>query len=483
MPQLNERNVRHLLRRTEFVDRQSRVDELLQAESFAAAVDNVLDVPTNPPSVVFQETDPDKNWHRSQELAHFWLDRMATTSPRPMQEKMALFWHGHLVSAFNKIGSGELMRDQIDLYRRDGLGDFRAMVKKMSVQVAMLRYLDNNRNEAESPNQNFARELMELFLLGVGNYTEADVEAATAAWTGHSDNWETDEYVWRDDLPKKPWTPIYHDSSVKQLLGRTINEGEEPRDHGDETIDVILGNGVVPGGPEGADNVENHGRRTRDVAAEFLSRKLWIDFGNQEPPEDVIEAMRKALVAADFEIRPWVRTMLLRSEFYADEVLNGLVRSPIDWVVSVLYALDLPSQDNTPMWLLAGTGQKILEPPNVSGWKTNSYYVNASAMAARANMSASFAWRAHHDFWGDGGYLQFRNGRLTRDELSDSNGWPDYVPTMSSEQVIDNIAALMEIRISDASRRRLIDHVDAGGLGERADAVLLTLLAPELHTA
>ena len=92
-----------------------------------------------------------------------------------------------------KVGSAELMQEQIDLYRREGLGDFRAMVKTMSVQVAMLRYLDNNRNEARSPNQNFARELMELFLLEVGNYTEADVEAATAAWTGHSHNWETGE--------------------------------------------------------------------------------------------------------------------------------------------------------------------------------------------------------------------------------------------------------------------------------------------------
>ena len=102
------------------------------------------------------------------------------------------------------------------------------MAKTMSTQVAMLRYLDNNRNEAESPNQNFARELMELFLLGVGNYTEADVEAATAAWTGHSDNWETGEYVWRDDGPKHPWEPMYHDSSVKRFLGVTINDGGDP---------------------------------------------------------------------------------------------------------------------------------------------------------------------------------------------------------------------------------------------------------------
>ena len=151
----------------------------------------------------------------------------------------------------------------------------------------MLRYLDNNRNEADSPNQNFARELMELFLLEVGNYTEADVEAATAAWTGHSDNWQTGEYVWLDHLPKERWTPIFHDSSVKQFLGRTINSGGDPRRHGDETIEVILGNGVVP---PGADKAHNRGRPTRLVAAEFLSRKLWVDFANQLPPSAVIAA-------------------------------------------------------------------------------------------------------------------------------------------------------------------------------------------------
>jgi len=480
VPQLNERNVRHLLRRTEFVDRQSRVDELLQASSFAAAVDDVLDVPSNPPSVSFQETSPDLEWVRAQELSHFWLDRMATTSPKPMQEKMALFWHGHLVSSFQKVDRAGKMREQIDLYRRDGLRNLRTMVKEMSVGVAMLRYLDNNRNVADSPNQNFARELMELFLLEVGNYTEADVEAATAAWTGHSDIWETGEYVWRDDEPKQPWTPIYHDSSTKQFLGRTINNGGDPRRHGDETIDVILGNGVVP---NGADKVENRGRQTRAVAAEFLSRKLWNDFGNQEPPGAAIAAMRDAFIGADFEIRPWVRTMLLRDEFYTDAVKDGLVRSPIDWTVSMLYALNLRSADHTPMYLMEGTGQVILRPPNVSGWKTNGYFVNASAMSARADIAQHFSWRAQRDYWEDGGYLQFRNGRLTREQLIDASPWPDYVPTMPSADVIDNMTTMMEVQISSESRRQLIAHLERSERWERNDALYLILLTPELHTA
>ena len=182
-PPLTEGNVRHLLRRTEFVDRPERVAQLLDLGSIEAAVDDVLAVPISPPSVAF--TAPaDRDWERGQDLTHFWLDQMARDSPRPFQERLAFFWLGHFCSEFGKVGSSMLMREQIDLWRRQGLGNIRMLATTMSTQVAMLRYLDNNQNKKSSPNQNFARELMELFLLGVGNYTEADVEASTAAWTG-----------------------------------------------------------------------------------------------------------------------------------------------------------------------------------------------------------------------------------------------------------------------------------------------------------
>ena len=103
---------------------------------------------------------------------------MAVDSARPFQERMAFFWHSHFCSDLGKVGSAVLMREQIDLWRREGLGNIRSLATTMSTQVAMIRYLDNNQNKASSPNQNFARELMELFLLGVGNYTEADVESS-----------------------------------------------------------------------------------------------------------------------------------------------------------------------------------------------------------------------------------------------------------------------------------------------------------------
>ena len=168
-----------------------------------------------------------------------------------------------------RSGRAELMQQQIDLFRYQGHGQPAVAGEAMSTQVAMIRYLDNNDNRRTSPNQNFGRELMELFLLGVGNYTEADVEASTAAWTGHTDNWETDAYVWRAD---------WHDNTTKTFLGRDDQPRQGaggPEAHGHEVIDTMLGAGKVPAA---ATNVANRGRETRAVSAEFISRKLWTFF-------------------------------------------------------------------------------------------------------------------------------------------------------------------------------------------------------------
>ncbi len=466
MPAFNEANVRHLLRRTEFVDRPARVAELLALPTFEAAVDNVLATEVNPPSVVFRAED--RNWRRGEHLTHFWLDRMAHDSSRPIQERMAFFWHGHLVSEFGKVGSAELMREQIDLYRRDGLGNVRNLVTAMSIQVAMLRYLDNNENRATSPNQNFARELMELFLLEVGNYTEADVEAATAAWTGHTDDWETDLYEWRAD---------WHDGSVKQFLGQTINNGGDPTLHGFETINVILGNGIIPAGAEKA---HNRGRPSREVAAEFLSKKLWQEFADTAQPASAMAAMRDTLVANDFAIRPWVRRMLLLDEFYTDAAKTGLVRQPTELLVAYLVASGQRSEHASPLWLMEGTGQRLLFPPNVSGWKPNGYWINASAMERRASIAQRFLYRMLDGYWDEGGVVQMAGGSVSREDII---ARVDQVPVMSDAQVVDTFLSLMHLQLPEPTRSTIINHIAAGSVWNRTDALLLILLAPEMHVA
>jgi uncharacterized protein (DUF1800 family) len=284
-------DVAHLLRRTEFVARSERVTTLVGLPSLAAAVDDVMAVPGSPGGPTMTAS---AEWERSEQFMRFWFDRMAHDSPRPFQEKMALFWHGHFCSDLPKVGSADLMADQIGLFRWFGLGNFRNLAISMATQPAMLRYLDNNKNLASSPNQNFARELLELFLLGVGNYNEADVEAATAAWTGHTDDYVAKSYVWRPD---------WHDGRPKPFLGATINNGGDPVHHGAETIHVALSTGRVP---LDAAKAANRGRWTREVAAEFMSRKLWYFFAGTEPSPDVIAGLRAVALDNNFEVRPWV---------------------------------------------------------------------------------------------------------------------------------------------------------------------------------
>jgi uncharacterized protein (DUF1800 family) len=389
---------------------------------------------------------------------------MAHDSSRPIQEKMGFFWHGHFCSDMSKAGSAELMREQIDLFRRDGLGNMRTLAVDMSTQVAMLRYLDNNQNRRTSPNQNFARELMELFLLGVGNYTEADVEAGTAAWTGHTDRWDTDEYVWRGD---------WHDGAAKSFLGRTINVGGDPRDHGAETIQVILGNGTVPAG---AAVTANRGRPTRDVAAEFVTRKLWAEFAGTDIPAAVLTAGRQAAVGSDFEIRPWVRALLVRPEFYTDAVKRGRVRTPVEYVVGCLVATGRRSAEATPIWLMDGMGQRPLFPPNVAGWKHNGYWINASAMAARTEASRSFIWRSMMGYWGGDGLIHLKNGTLSQTQLQDGYG-------SDPAGAVDRMLELMGVELSAGSRAALVTMSGACSRWERTDLLPLILITPDFHMA
>ncbi|MEL6891588.1 MAG: DUF1800 family protein [Actinomycetota bacterium] len=481
MPAFNEANVRHLLRRTEIIDRPERVQHLLGLGSMAACVDDVLDVDTSPPSASFAGLGENEGWFKGVRLAEHWLDRMAD-APRPFGERMAFFWHGHIPSDLGKVGSAELMREQIDLWRRDGVnGDVSSMVKEMSLQVAMLRYLDNDRNFANSPNQNFARELMELFLLGVGNYTEADVEAATAAWTGHTAPWDTGVYEFLPPAPAdRPWE-AGHDPTPQNFLGRRVNDSGRPNDEaGFETIEVILGSGplgsgTVPVGP-------NAGRPTAEVAAEFLSKKLWQEFAEADSggvPAGVMNALRTSLLAGNpnrFEIRPWVRTMLLRDEFYSGAVKNGLVRQPFEYSVALMIATGLPAEFGASLGLMDRAGQRPLYPPNVSGWRPNGYWVNASAMEARNRMVQGVLWRVGDGTWGgDNGYIDLPGGRITRAQMGE-----DSVPAW-----VDRLIAATRLEVPASTRSTCINHLNDSGVHpwQRLDALMLILLAPEMHLA
>ena len=353
-------DIAHLLSRSGFGGSAAQIAALVPG-GYAAAVDQVLDTTNAPADNAPPElTDPAKgDWERWVATTQWWLDRMAT-SATPIVEKMTLFWHGHFVSANAKVPMTELYA-QNALFRSGGLGNFQTLCEAVAVQPAMLHYLDNDSNVKGSPNLNFARELMELFTLGVGNYTEADILASARAWTGHGVNETTHTYEFHS---------ARHDTDPKTFMGVTQNWD------GPQIIDFICTNPTV-----------------RLVMARFISRKLWAYFAAPgTPPAGVVEALADVFIANNLEITPVLRALFLRPEFLSTAVRQGLVRPPIDWVVAVLRATGMSAGLVNPQWYLEQMGQQPFNPPNVSGWRPNAYWLSTTAATARAGFARNVAY-------------------------------------------------------------------------------------------
>jgi uncharacterized protein (DUF1800 family) len=233
----------------------------------------------------------------------------------------------------------------------------------------------------------------------------------------------------------------------------------------------MLGTGTIP-----SQAPKNAGRPSKEVAAEFLSRKLWIEFAGTEPPAAVLTALRNAAIANDFEIRPWLKVLFTRDEFYSPAVKQGLVRSPVEFVVALLHATGRRSAAATPLWLMQGMGQRPLFPPNVSGWKHNGYWVNASAMAKRTETVRSIIWRSMQGYWGGDGLLHLKNGTIARNDVQET--WRD-----QPLKVIDEILRLADLELTPGTYEALADFARNSERWELSDLFHLVMFAPELQVA
>jgi uncharacterized protein (DUF1800 family) len=425
----------HLLRRTEFVVRPERVTAL-SGLTRAQAVDDILDVsPT--PLVLPAFLDHDisgQGYDQWVYAVQWWLDRMVD-APKPFQEKMTWFWHGHFCSSWDKVSSARLMMEQNNLFRNSGLGNFRALTQTMALQPAMLIYLDNRENVESSPNQNFARELMELFTLGVGNYSEDDVTASARAWTGHGVDWQTDLYV---------FTGGDHDYGLKTFMGQTRNWD------GPDIINYLLQENTT----------------TKMIACKFLTRKLWEFLAYQNPSPALVAQLAQVLFDNDMVVLPWVKAILNHDEFYTATAMQGLVRSPVDFVVAIEYYTGLRGTDLNPQWYMDGMGQEPFNPPNVAGWKTNGYWVNTSLFGKRAEFARDVTWHLRQN---------------------DAN---TIAAGHTADQEIDAAAAMFGLNVSATTRTALTDFVTVQranepwvGWWESTNMLTMAMLTPEMHVA
>lgn len=279
-------------------------------------------------------------------LQVWWLNRMLTASP--LQEKMTLYFHGHFTSRGTPLFPW-ITYNQNALFRKYALGNLRDLTKDVSKDAAMLIYLNGNQNVAAHPNENYARELMELFTLGVDRYTENDVRESARAWTGWRVVNRTDTVSFDSSL---------HDSGSKTFLGRTGNFG------GDDIVDIIFAQ------PQCA----------RFFAASLLS---WLVYNNPEP--QLVDSVAALLRKHDFELAPVVGAILSSNVFYSARAYRALVKSPVEFVVGTYKALGLKAVDATALPALQQMGQRLFFPPNVAGWPGGQNWLTSGTMLARQN--------------------------------------------------------------------------------------------------
>jgi len=280
----------------------------------------------------------------------WWLRRMVVTA-RPLEEKMTLFWHGHFTSGFREVRDWHLMVEQNDLFRRHALGDFGDLLLEVSRDGAMLRYLDNARNEKAHPNENYARELLELFALGEGNYTERDIREAARAFTG----WGLDPDGFR-------FYPRRHDSGKKTIFGK---RGEFD---GDDVIRLLLA----------------HPKSSRHLAL-----RLWEFFVAPDPDEGTVEAVAALVRKHHFELREVMRSILRSDAFYSEGARFAKIKSPVELVVGSVRALEIESVNPSGLYHACRLmGQNLFQPPNVKGWDGERRWITTSTLFARYNFAA-----------------------------------------------------------------------------------------------
>jgi len=281
------------------------------------------------------------------ELRSWWITEMLVT-PSPLTEKMTLFWHNHFVSSQQKVRSPQLMYRQNALLRRHALGNFGDLLHGIARDPAMVIYLDSASNRKGQPNENFAREVMELFTLGEGHFTERDVKEAARAFTGWGIDPDRGEFVFR---------PRAHDDGVKTVLGRTGNLD------GDAVLGILL---------------------AQPQTAELVAAKLWREFVSPDPDPGEVRRVAAVLRESGYEIRPALRALLTSDAFYAPNNRAALIKSPVELVVGTLRQFSFQTGEPLPFVLgVAALGQNLFAPPNVRGWPGGEMWINSTTLLAR----------------------------------------------------------------------------------------------------
>ena len=368
----------HLLRRAGFGASRNELEEYISM-GYDGAVEALLN-PSDPGNM---PDDLIRRYHVEQsELrdlagsAAYWMYRMISTSC-PMEEKIALFWHGLFATGYAKLNQARSLLNQVDMFRRSGLGSFEGLLVELSKDPAMIVWLDNNENHGSAINENYGRELLELFSMGIGNYTEDDIKECSRAFTGWTlgnaeymavraakdSIWPYGRIAWHFDYRDED-----HDAGEKTFLGET------GKFNGEDIIAIIA---------------------KQESTARFVATRLFQFFAADEIKEDgenAIQEMIASYFSSGYQIRAMLRTLFHTDYFKSDEARFARVKGPVEMVVGAIRmsgnyqnpALGIEKVSDTMLYM----GQGLLQPPTVEGWHEGSEWIDSGALVERVNFAA-----------------------------------------------------------------------------------------------
>lgn len=387
-------------------------------------------------------------------LQAWWLHRMVHTGS-PLREKMTLFWHNHFATSIAKVGLVGLMAQQNQVLRRHALGRFQPLLLAVSKDPAMLLWLDSNTNVKDKPNENFARELMELFTLGVGNYTEQDIREAARAFSG----WQCNVANRPGHIPPQPdsrmgafFDAARHDGGEKVILG------QKGKWKGEDVLRILL---------------------EQPVAARFLARKLYRQFisENATPPDALIEPLAVQLRQSDYDMGAVVKTMLRSRLFFSQHAYRQRIKSPVEYVVGLVHHLDVIEGPTAVAAAMDGLGQKLFAPPSVKGWDGGTGWLNSATLLSRHNL----AWSA---VTGDVSPDQQRLASLRGEAIEPLRANPAVLVQRHGGKEPDKqvgfiIDLLLQGDVAPAARGKLVEYLQQGGT---SGAERLRRLKEIIHT-
>jgi uncharacterized protein (DUF1800 family) len=415
----------HLFRRAGFGATRDELEAAV-AKGYEATVEELLHPEAKPDleyDLLYRYYVDMKESRQIDPAQSFWVYRMINTQ-RPLEEKMTLFWHSLFATGFAKLNHPRVMLNQIETFRKHCLDDFRTILVELSKDPAMIFWLDNQENTNDVHNENYGRELLELFSMGIGNYSEDDVKNCARAFTG---------WTLKNPIPgaqpfgRFDWEfefrPDLHDYGEKTFLGETGNFD------GTDIVDIIV---------------------RQPAAAQFIARRLYLFFVSDVPDQAAIDQLARVYVESQYDIRAVVRSLFLSDYFRSRDAYFAKVKSPAEHVIGIMR---LVQDFQYPAWGIRDIalecrymGQDLLNPPSVEGWHTGKEWIDTGILVERINFAAG------------------QVGDITKPGVQKIIGRLRAMGELSPEAFVDAALDLMgPLEVSDTTRNALLDFARKGG--------------------